>query len=167
MGDSDALLHLTMPPKATVVGDTVAMLIDALAPSRRGLRAQQGEAAPPHDELRLAVTEAINNVILHSGHPVTHPIHLTAGRDGLSAWVEIEDLGRPLPEALLSPDRFADRMTLGSEDSAEPEDTDALSLDTLPEGGWGWMLIHASVDGVRYHRRRSYNLLRLEKSFAP
>ncbi|MEM7498830.1 MAG: ATP-binding protein [Pseudomonadota bacterium] len=108
------------------------------------------------EELRLALTEALNNVIEHAAHPSDIPIRVTTHRaTGGRVSITIEDRGTPLPETLLDEQWEAE----------EPNLKDDVAL--LPEGGWGWMLIRASVERLAFRRVDGHNLLTLERGMAP
>ncbi|MEM6355534.1 MAG: ATP-binding protein [Pseudomonadota bacterium] len=104
------------------------------------------------DALRLALTEALNNVVEHARHPSDRPICVSVCEAGDRLQICIEDEGVPLPLSLLEP-------------APEPEplvEDGELALVELKEGGWGWMLIHASTVAVSYWRAGGQNRLCLE-----
>lgn len=102
------------------------------------------------DALRMSLTEALNNSIEHGYGGVSgNPIQIGLWRAGAKIVVGIADRGRPMPEELLLKSR-------------EPEVFD--DLESLPEGGWGWMLILNGMDNVHYERVGAWNCLFLEKS---
>ncbi|MEM8622891.1 MAG: ATP-binding protein [Pseudomonadota bacterium] len=105
------------------------------------------------DELRLALTEALNNVVEHAAHPSELPIVVTVGGHSSTAWICIQDRGVPLPEWVLT----------RTETPVVPDVQSTSDLDLLPDGGWGWMLIKASVDRVSHRRVDGCNLLLLER----
>lgn len=126
----------------------------AIGPAMEALVARLGGAAAGEDltaDLRLAVTEVLNNVVEHSGHPAEEPVLLHFGRDRSTWWVCVEDRGVPLPTGLLDP----------APEPAEP--SWSRPVDELPEGGWGWLLIRGSVDALRHVREDGRNYLLLEK----
>ncbi|MEM8596633.1 MAG: ATP-binding protein [Pseudomonadota bacterium] len=119
--------------------------------------ARPGVEEPVLDAMRLALTEALNNIIEHSAHPSDVPIFVCVVANDTLARICIEDRGRELPRALLTPP--------APEPVAEETALDDLAdLDALPEGGWGWMLIHASVDRVAHERVNGRNFTLLERS---
>jgi anti-sigma regulatory factor (Ser/Thr protein kinase) len=138
---------VALAPRLGSIGPAVDEALDALGHLRRvGAREGREAAAEEASILRLALTEALNNVVEHSGHPVDRPVLVRVGAE--APWFGIEDRGRPLPEGLTDP------VPLG------PGPGEAVA--SPPEGGWGWMLIHASVERVAYRRRDGVNHLLLE-----
>ena len=129
-------------------------------------------------DLRLAVTEALNNVVEHSGHPtsVEVVVHYTSARSSPS-WVCIEDRGDPLPPGLMgkaapSDDTIMQTSTppqihkIGVVETAHADAVvfeEGCDLEALPEGGWGWLLIRGSVNTVDYVREDGVNYLLLQK----
>lgn len=102
------------------------------------------------DSLRLCLAEALNNVVEHAyqgegGHEIDVTIGLRQG----AFEVRIFDDGRPMPDSALPTGTV---------------DFDALQLDDLPEGGFGWMLIRNEVDFLSYERRGDRNVLSLGKA---
>lgn len=107
------------------------------------------------DDLRLALTEALNNVVEHGGGAAFAPlIRLRLWRDGRRLVFCIEDDGPPVPDA----------VPALSAETAAGAFAEGCDLAHLPEGGWGLMLIEASVDRVRRHRSGGRNRLFLEKA---
>ncbi|MEM6489657.1 MAG: ATP-binding protein [Pseudomonadota bacterium] len=153
---------LELVPARDNLGDTVDRLVELLAfplPRRRH-GAWNNDAAPmehpalgAREAMRLALAEALTNVVRHSHHPDDAPIVITAGTDP-NRWVVIQDEGMALPTRLLTPG--------ASPEAPRPGD----ALEDLPESGWGWMLIHASVDRIGYARERGRNYLLLGKEIA-
>lgn len=140
-----ALAFRTLNSDLAEVGDTVDAALGA-ALSRVPNRVGEDFA----DALRMSLTEALNNSIEHGyGGVPGNPIRIGLWRTGEKLVVGITDRGRPMPEDLRRISR-------------EPEVYD--DLDSLPEGGWGWMLILNGVDNVHYERVGPWNCLFLEKS---
>ena len=107
--------------------------------------AAQGLPGGLAGDVELALVEVVNNVVEHgyTGIPVGE-VHV----EGILAdgWLElrVSDTGRPLPDGRLPPFR--------------PPDLKRLRRD-LPEGGFGWGLIHRLTDELRYQRDGSRNTL--------
>lgn len=93
------------------------------------------------DAVEIAVAEALNNINEHGGALA----HLNGRAGPLRIDITIVDHGPPLPQATLSP-------------AAPPP---AHLPTTLPEGGFGWPLIHALTSEVAYQRIGDENRLRL------
>lgn len=101
------------------------------------------------EDIRLALTEVLNNCIRHGyggegGQPIRVALSISAGRIRIT----VSDRGKPLPPDLLEGP------------AALP---DPRALESLPESGWGWFLIRQSVDAVDYRREQGWNHLTLEK----
>lgn len=132
------------------IGPAVDEALDTLDALRCPARVRDAvAAAEERDILRLALTEALNNVVEHAGHPSDRPVLVRVAETAAGPSFLVEDHGRPLP--------------VGLADGVPPAVAPApgAAVATLPEGGWGWMLIHASVERVAYERQGSVNRLRL------
>ena len=101
------------------------------------------------DTVALVLAEILNNIAEHAVPDQGADIRLVvrAARDRLH--VVTEDSGRALPTRLLG--------------SAELPDM-GQTVDDLPEGGFGWFIIHSLVDDMVYERTEGRN--RLSFSFA-
>ncbi len=102
------------------------------------------------DTLRLCIAEALNNIVEHAyegaeGRPIFADVRFKPH----SYEVMLIDEGKPMPGG---------RLPSGDVDHNMDD------LDELPEGGFGWMLIHSQMDKVEYQRRDGCNVLLLEKS---
>lgn len=99
-------------------------------------------------DILLALGEILNNIVEHSvvGLPDAH-IHLDLTRDIDRLLVETTDRGRPLPPALLSSASLP----------AMPDD--GMDFDALPEGGFGWFIIHSLAQDMTYEREGGVNRL--------
>lgn len=97
--------------------------------------------------IESALSEALNNVIEHAyRYEDGHPLSVTLCRDGGALLSTIVDHGHPIP---------------GNEaPEARRPDLDVPLVD-LPEGGFGWMMIHSLADEVHYEHRDSRNILTL------
>jgi len=103
------------------------------------------------DDLRIGLTEALNNCVLHAygGAPGgTVTIDLCPAPDAVR--LSVIDRGSPPPMELVA---------------AAPDPLFLGDLDELPEGGWGWFLIHRSVDNVSFVQEDGLNRLTLERRF--
>jgi len=98
-------------------------------------------------DVEIALAEAVNNVIEHAycGRK-GHKIAVRARLSKTALELTLSDNGRPLPGRHVP-------------QGACP-DLDRPRND-LPEGGFGWGLIHQLTDHVRYERRKGQNLLSL------
>lgn len=115
------------------------------------LRAQADGDAPVGGDLlnamEIALTEALNNVTEHGyGDGAVGAIELAIWRSAAGYRVRILDHGRPYPGGVIP--------------SANHQDLDGAMQD-LPEGGFGWMLIHELTQRLDYVRRGGKNHLHL------
>lgn len=117
---------------------------------RCALRAAVARFAPQisADEagvLELVLAEVMNNIVEHSyagGGEGTISLAIVRDWRGLSC--SLSDDGVPLPEGCLAPPKL-------------PETE--VSTEHLPEGGFGWYLIHDLTRGLGYRRVAGRNLL--------
>lgn len=98
----------------------------------------------------VVLAEALNNVVEHAyreqeGHPIR--LALTLNHDVLTC--VISDEGNPIPGGQ-------------APDGAEP-DLNVPQSD-LPEGGFGWFLIHSMAQSVHYERLGVGNVLTIRLS---
>jgi serine/threonine-protein kinase RsbW len=95
--------------------------------------------------LELVLAEVLNNIVEHSyagGSEGVISLSIVRDLSGLSC--AISDDGVPLPEGCLTPPNL-------------PEI--AVATAQLPEGGFGWYLIHDLTQDLGYRREDKQNLL--------
>lgn len=104
-------------------------------------------------KIELALAEALNNIVEHAypcARPVAITLLLTVVQDQLTC--ELRDRGRAMP-------------------GLTPPNTPAPEVNrmraALPEGGFGWSLIHALTVHLHYLRDGSENRLVLEFELGP
>lgn len=98
----------------------------------------------------IVVAEVLNNIVEHAYQSGEGKIYLSLEfRSGPPAILlaEFTDFGRPMPD--------------GKPPVAKPANLD-VQRDDLPEGGFGWAMIHALVSSLVYHRNEGCNNLSLE-----
>ena len=107
--------------------------------------------------VEIAVAEALNNVVEHAfavpktdGKPEELTLECKLIDDQIR--ITIEDNGVPLPGGEM-PEGRAANLDVSTED--------------LPEGGFGWFLIHTLTDAISYERIEDRNRVRLLFSFGP
>jgi serine/threonine-protein kinase RsbW len=131
----------------TIIGDGTAEGVRSILTELRqrlialGLMSDQGGA------VEIVLAEALNNIVEHAyALQEARPLQLHA--DLKAGWLEIElrDRGRPLPG-------------LGLPHPILPDTSGPIG--NLPEGGFGWYLIHNLTDRVRYNRIAEENHLYL------
>lgn len=109
----------------------------------------------PRDDLHrfeLVVAEVLNNVYEHAcGYEDGIYVAATARLDPPLVRIEVVDRGAPMP-GLALPERASP--------CAQP-DARTMPRETMPEGGWGWMLIRDLTRSVHYERRDDENHLHL------
>ncbi|WP_420585976.1 ATP-binding protein [Ruegeria sp.] len=113
--------------------------------------AAQGLPAQKAGDVKIALAEAINNVVEHAYADVT-PAKVKVRCRLHRNWLHIliSDTGSPLP-GFRVPDGVP--AELGS------------SIDDLPEGGFGWFLIHELTSDIHYERSNGCNRLSLRFDF--
>ncbi len=137
-------LELSFPAIETEASVGIAELSSGL--EKRGL--------PPHkaDDVKIALAEAINNVVEHAYAGIAPAkVRVTCRLDQDRLDILISDTGNPLP-GLHPPDGTP--APLGT------------SVQELPEGGFGWFLIHQLTNDIRYEYSRGCNRLSLRFDFA-
>ncbi len=135
----ETCLELSFPASEADASAGIARLSASLA--HRGLPSDKA------GDVKIALSEAINNVVEHAYagiEPAKVQISCRLDRDRLD--ILISDTGHPLP-------------------GYRPPDGVPASVETdvqdLPEGGFGWYLIHQLTNEIRYERRNGCNLLSL------
>lgn len=104
-------------------------------------------------DVELALAEAVNNVTEHAYLGQGEGTITVTGRLENSRLVlRISDHGLPMPDGKLPQPRAVD-LDVATED--------------LPEGGFGWGLIHALTSSVRYDRRAQRNTLSMVFALPP
>lgn len=95
--------------------------------------------------IEIALAEIINNIVEHAYSDRSDgKIQVDISRDGSLLLFEIRDNGAPLPGGELP--------------AGDPPDVSG-ARDTLPEGGFGWMLIRSIAQEVHYTYADGNNLL--------
>ncbi|WP_293575406.1 ATP-binding protein [Phaeobacter sp.] len=99
------------------------------------------------DEVQIALTEAVNNVVEHAyAGMAVGDVNIDCSLDTDHLWVSIGDSGVPFKNNEL-PSGARQDLTVATED--------------LPEGGFGWLLIRELTSDVQYERSDSGNNLAL------
>lgn len=92
----------------------------------------------------IVLAEALNNVVEHAYRDITDgQIQLYVTLSGRNFHVTVKDTGAEMP---------------GGSVPFHPEP----QIDQLPEGGFGWGLIHKSVENLSYRRHAGENILRFD-----
>lgn len=134
--------QLTLRGQAAEIGPAVDVV--------RRFALANGLAPASCDALRLAVDEALSNILRHAyDAPADPAVTIDAVADGLAIEVVLTDRGRPFSPLEWSPPR----LDGGASDRAV--------------GGLGIHLMRTLVDQVDYRREDGLNRLRLRKDRAP
>lgn len=88
----------------------------------------------------IVLVETLNNIVEHAYAGEVGEIDLRLQLEGPFLLVEVVDFGKPLPQEALPAKSLPD-------------------CDLLPEGGFGWFLIHSLSQDLRYQRKSGSNLL--------
>jgi len=104
-----------------------------------------GLTADQCGRVEIALAEALNNIVEHAyaGHG-GGPVRLHGALTGGRLEIGLRDEGRPLPGL-----RLPDPQLPGCSGPVE----------ALPEGGFGWYLIHDLTDALTYRRNGAENWL--------
>ncbi len=99
------------------------------------------------DEVQIALTEAVNNVVEHA-YEAAAPgdVRIRGELYPERLWISIQDAGAPFPRGELP--------------EGKPADV-SVPADSLPEGGFGWFLIRELASQVQYERSEKGNNLSL------
>ena len=119
------------------------------------LRARLAAEDLPEDvcsNIEIALAEALNNIVEHAYRPGSHQsitLTLSAGPRGVTC--ELRDRGAAMPD-------------LAAPAGTAPDVTGQRAA--LPEGGFGWSLIHALTARLHYRRDKEENRLTLDFDLA-
>ncbi len=113
------------------------------------LKAELGAWAISDDDqgtVELVAAEALNNVVEHAypDENQTGTVHLSCELQTEGLRFRIEDHGVPMPGETLPGNAPAPIST---------------ELQDLPEGGFGWSLIHMLAENLQYQRANGMNVL--------
>lgn len=137
-------LELSFPATAASASAGIVALSDRLA--------AQGLPVEKSDDVKIALAEAINNVVEHAyAGTAAANIRIDCHLCQSKLVIRIRDTGRPMPD-LRAPEGVPAPL------SADPQD--------LPEGGFGWFLIRQLVSDIQYERQDGCNLLCLRFDFS-
>ncbi|MFY0308280.1 ATP-binding protein [Leisingera sp. D0M16] len=99
------------------------------------------------DEVQIALTEAVNNVVEHAyEESAPGDVRIRGELSPERLWISIQDAGSPFPKGELPEGKPADI---------------SVPTDSLPEGGFGWFLIRELASQVQYERSEGNNNLSL------
>lgn len=112
--------------------------------SMRGVLCRHGLADTLRDTVTLVLGEVLNNIAEHAVTEENGTILVQMMNENGRLMVQTEDAGCALPVRLLGQQELPDMGT---------------SVDDLPEGGFGWFIIHSLVDDMVYERHGGRNRL--------
>ncbi|SFR14310.1 ATP-binding protein [Poseidonocella sedimentorum] len=95
-------------------------------------------------DVQIVLAEALNNIVLHSGCAPTDRITVTLKLRAGRLEVEILDCGNPMTEPLPRPC---------------PLRPETLPVQELPEGRFGWLILHKLTQDIAHRRVGIHNLL--------
>ena len=98
-------------------------------------------------DVQIALAEAMNNIAEHAfvGLPLV-PAQVSLSIEGGLLRILLQDRGHPLPAEILEPRGHQDLN---------------VEIGDLPEGGFGWMLIHELTQRIEFVRDGGENRLTL------
>lgn len=97
--------------------------------------------------VEIAVAEGLNNIVEHAcANQPDGKILVEMRVNAAHIFVQLQDPGLPLPGWTLPEGRAADV---------------SVARDALPEGGFGWNLIHTLTDRLAYSRSTNMNHLKM------
>jgi serine/threonine-protein kinase RsbW len=133
-------------------GATALEARGAIAAISKRLRVS-GLSCERANEVEIALAEAINNVVEHAYTGVeSGKISVKCNLANTRLLIRICDTGVTLPQSCVVPG-FAPEIS--------------VSRANLPEGGFGWFLVHELASNIRYERRKQVNHLILRFDLHP
>lgn len=139
MAPSDCNVSLSFPPDELEVRQGLAAL-------RAGLSHNVGSGHL--DTIEIVTAEVLNNIVEHAftgQDTLAGKIHLNASFKVGRVCLSVEDNGVPMPEGMLP--------------QPQTHLLDPSAPETLPEGGFGWGLIHTLCAELNYTRDGDWNRL--------
>lgn len=132
--------ELTLEGTQDAVRAALGTFMDKLAPL--GLTCQD------RGNVELVMAEALNNIVEHAfgGHQQVGFIRVSCSCQQRALCLDITDFGNPMPG-----------LALPAVTSFELD----APVSELPEGGFGWGLIHSLTDDIVYRRAGPLNTLSL------
>jgi serine/threonine-protein kinase RsbW len=137
--DGDCDVTLVVPCDAEAVREGLQALFGTLL--------SRGLSPADHDTAELVLAEVLNNIVEHAYARGDGLIEITLSQSPGALIFRVTDSGAPMPGGTL-PDR---RLPVG--------DLSSRPLADLPEGGFGWFLIHSLSHDLSYRREGGKNRL--------
>jgi len=135
----DTVFETELAASPVAIRATLAELRDRMAAA--------GMAAALLSRVEMVLAEVLNNVAQHAyaGDPCGR-VRLRACLSRRGVCVAVCDTGGPMPQGAPPAGHLPDP---------------SVPRDSLPEGGFGWYLIHDQTDSIRYRRAHGTNHLKL------
>lgn len=135
-GQADGIVRASFRAKPEDISRQLAFVGRVLA--------QHGLTDGLREDVTLVLGEVLNNIAEHAMPEHDAKIVLEVIERNGRLYVQTEDAGLALPSRLLGTPSLPDMGT---------------SVDELPEGGFGWFIIHSLVDDMVYERHEGLNRL--------
>lgn len=107
---------------------------------------KQGAGDPLTAAAQIVLAEVLNNIVEHAlGERGKGAFSMDLRLTGRGLACVIRDQGCPMPERILP--------------GADLPDVDVTEVEGLPEGGFGWAIVHDMTCDLQYRRARRENIL--------
>jgi serine/threonine-protein kinase RsbW len=134
---ADQAIRIVLPSEPTAVRRALKQLEMRLSPL--GLNVEEDGT------MQIVLAEALNNIVEHAYSGTIGVVELEAARGDAGLAFTITDRGLPMPDGEVPLGRIPDYPSDPSE---------------MPEGGFGWFLIHDLTHELSYQRIDDRNVLR-------
>ncbi len=134
--DTDHSFTITTPGTEETVREALALVRDKMR--ARGL------SEDICGNVEIALAEALNNIVEHAYADISGTVEITGEIKKQRLLLDLRDHGHPMPELALPKGNLPDHE---------------VALEDLPEGGFGWFLIHSLTMKLLYNRQADGNCL--------
>ncbi|VAV91986.1 Serine-protein kinase RsbW [hydrothermal vent metagenome] len=134
--DTDHSFTITTPGTEEAVREALALVRDKM-------RARE-LSEDICGNVEIALAEALNNIVEHAYADITGTVEISGEIKKQRLLLDLRDHGRPMPDLALP------KCTLPDHE---------VALEDLPEGGFGWFLIHSLTMKLLYNRMADGNCL--------
>lgn len=132
------VLHLTLVATPETVRETLRQIMAAPPVNRL--------ASDHRATVEIVLAEALNNIVEHAYPSAPGSVSLTLVATARGLECQLVDHGAPMPDATLP--------------AGQLPTFDPATLETLPEGGFGWYLLRSLTSALTYQRKAGANHLR-------
>lgn len=136
-------IRIVLPSEATAVRRALKQVALRLAPLALNFE--------ENGTLQIVLAEALNNIVEHAYDGGAGVVEVEVARGDKGLRFTISDRGRPMPEGEVPLGHIPDY----------PKDR-----DEMPEGGFGWFLIHDLTRDLSYRRVGDRNVLTFRLALA-